>query len=153
EAGEADLAVGYFPSAIAGMVAQGQDAVLRHRQLYASEYVCVMRRDHPLAARELTLGALFDAHPLLVSFSGRPPRFGDQALATLGRQRRIMLTVNQFATAGSVVAKSDLLTVLPRTFLPATGVQHRLAERPLPLPLSPITVEMIWHLRKDDDPA
>lgn len=151
--GDADLAVGYFPNAIAAIVAQGQDATLHHRQLYASEYVCVMRRDHPLAERELTLDAFVEAHHLLVSFSGRPHGFVDQALATLGRQRRIVLTVNQFATAGSVVAKSDLLTVLPREFLPATGVEHRLVQRPLPLPLAPITVEMMWHLRKDDEPA
>ena len=153
EEGDADLAVGYFPNAIAAIVAQGQDAVLHHRQLYASEYVCVMRREHPLADRELTLDAFVEAHHLLVSFSGRPHGFVDQALATLGRQRRIVLTVNQFATAGSVVAKSDLLTVLPREFLPATGAEHRLVQRALPLPLAPITVEMMWHLRKDDEPA
>ena len=49
EDGDADLAVGYFPTAIAAIVAQGADASLRHRRLYASEYVCAMRRDHPLA--------------------------------------------------------------------------------------------------------
>ncbi len=153
EDGDADLAVGYFPTAIAAIVAQGEDAALHHRRLYASEYVCVMRREHPLAAQELTLEAFVDAQHLLVSFSGRPHGFVDQALAALGRQRRIVLTVNQFATAGSVVAKSDLLTVLPREFLPATGAEHRLLQRPLPLSLAPITVEMVWHLRKDDDPA
>lgn len=153
EDGDADLAVGYFPTAIAAILAQGQDAALHHRQLYASEYVCVMRREHPLADQALTLDAFVQAQHLLVSFSGRPHGFVDQALAALGRQRRIVLTVNQFATAGSVVAKSDLLTVLPRQFLPATGVEHRLLQRPLPLSLAPITVEMMWHLRKDDEPA
>ena len=153
EDGDADLAVGYFPTAIAAIVAQGEDTLLRHRQLYASEYVCVMRRDHPLADAELSLDAFVQAHHLLVSFSGRPHGFVDQALAVLGRQRRIMLTVNQFATAGSVVARSDLLTVLPREFLPATGAEHRLVQKPLPLPLAPIDVGMMWHLRKDDDPA
>jgi len=153
EAGDADLAVGYFPNAIAAIVAQGGDATLHHRQLYATEYVCVMRRDHPLAGQELTLDTFVDAHHLLVTFSGRAHGFVDEALHTLGRQRRIVLTVNQFATAGSVVARSDLLTVLPRQFLPATGVEHRLVEKPLPLALSAVTVEMMWHLRKDDDPA
>jgi DNA-binding transcriptional LysR family regulator len=153
EDGDADLAVGYFPNAIAAIVAQGDDATLHHRRLYASEYVCVMRRDHPLADAELTLDAFVAAHHLLVSFSGRPHGFVDQALAALGRQRRIVLTVNQFATAGSVVAKSDLLTVLPRQFLPATGAEHRLVDRPLPLQLAPVTVEMMWHLRKDGEPA
>jgi DNA-binding transcriptional LysR family regulator len=153
EEGDADLAIGYFPNAIAAIVAQGGDAVLHHRLLYATEYVCVMRRDHPLAAAELTLDAFVQAHHMLVTFSGRPHGFVDEALAMLGKQRRIVLTVNQFATAGSVVARSDLLTVLPRQFLPATGVEHRLVHKPLPLALGAVNVEMMWHLRKDDDPA
>jgi DNA-binding transcriptional LysR family regulator len=153
EEADADLAVGYFPNAIAAIVAQGGDATLHHRQLYATEYVCVMRHDHPLADRELTLETFVEAHHLLVTFSGRAHGFVDEALAALGRQRRIVLTVNQFATAGSVVARSDLLTVLPRQFLPATGVEHRLVQKPLPLALASVNVEMMWHLRKDDDPA
>ena len=153
EQADADLAVGYFPNAIAAIVAQGDEATLHHRQLYATEYVCVMRRDHPLAAEELTLDSFVAAHHLLVTFSGRAHGFVDEALATLGRQRRIVLTVNQFATAGSVVARSDLLTVLPQQFLPATGVEHRLVQKPLPLSLATVNVEMMWHLRKDDDPA
>ena len=153
EEADADLAVGYFPNAIAAIVAQGGEATLHHRQLYATEYVCVMRHDHPLAGRELTLDTFVEAHHLLVTFSGRAHGFVDEALATLGRQRRIVLTVNQFATAGSVVARSDLLTVLPQQFLPDTGVEHRLVQKPLPLSLASVNVEMMWHLRKDDDPA
>src|SRR6516225_6335487 len=153
EEADADLAVGYFPNAIAAIVAQGGDATLHHRQLYATEYVCVMRHDHPLAGQELTLDTFVAAHHLLVTFSGRAHGFVDEALATVGRQRRIVLTVNQFATAGSVVARSDLLTVLPRQFLPATGAEHRLVQKPLPLALASVNVEMMWHLRKDDDPA
>jgi hypothetical protein len=39
-----------------------------------------------------------------VSFSGRPFGFMDEALASLGKKRRVVLTVNQFFTAGRVVA-------------------------------------------------
>jgi hypothetical protein len=37
----------------------------------------------------------------------------DQALAALGRRRRIVPTVNQYFAAGRVVTQSDRLTVLP----------------------------------------
>ena len=53
EDADADLAIGYFPNAIAAIVAQGDDATLHHSLLYATEYVCVMRRDHPLAGQEI----------------------------------------------------------------------------------------------------
>src|SRR5262249_52701632 len=89
------------------------------------------------------------AHHLLVSFSGRPHGFVDEALGALKRSRRIMLTVNQFFTAGRIVAQSDLLTVLPATFVEATGYKSQLLERPLPMPLSTVQVDMLWHLRSE----
>jgi DNA-binding transcriptional LysR family regulator len=153
ERDEVDVAVGYFPEAVAALVAQGADATLRHRQLHQSEYVCVMRRGHPLAEQPLTLDAFCQAHHLLVSFSGRPHGFVDQALIALNRTRRIVLTVNQFFTAGRVVSQSDLLTVLPASFMAATGYQSALVERPLPLHLARIHVAVLWHLRHDDDRA
>jgi DNA-binding transcriptional LysR family regulator len=153
ERGDADLAVGHFPEATAAMVAEGEDCALRRQRLYDTRYVCVMRADHPLTAGPLTLDAYCQAHHLLVSFSGRAHGFVDQALATLGRTRRIVLTVNQFFTAGQVVTGSDLLTVLPRSFLDATGHRQGLTVRELPFELGGVQVDMLWHLRKDADPA
>jgi DNA-binding transcriptional LysR family regulator len=153
DSGEADLAVGSFPEALTSIVAQGRDSHLLHARLYTTRYVCVMRRGHPLADAPLTLDAYCAAPHLLVSFSGRPHGYVDQALAGLGRQRRVMLTVNQFFTAGRVVAASDLLTVLPEGFVLATGFSQELTIRELPLTLPPVFVEMLWHLRNDAAPA
>jgi DNA-binding transcriptional LysR family regulator len=52
-----------------------------------------------------------------------------------------------------VVARSNLLTVLPEGFVEATGYGHELVIRELPMALQPVHVEMIWHLRHDADPA
>jgi DNA-binding transcriptional LysR family regulator len=154
EQGDCDLAVGYFPEAIAHIDAQGSDASMHHARLAQTRYVCVMRREHPLAVPgALTLDAFCAAHHLLVSFSGRPHGFVDQALAGLGRQRRIVLTVNQFFTAGRVVTRSDLLTVLPESFVAATGFLRELVTRELPFELGRVNIEMLWHLRRDADPA
>lgn len=153
DSGDADMAVGYFPGLITTILAQGADSHLHHRRLYDTRYVCVMRRGHPLARQPLTLEGFCDAHHLLVSFSGRAQGFVDQALAALGRQRRVVLTVNQFFTAGRVVAQSDLLTVLPETFLAAAGNTDGLVTRDLPITVGTVHVEMIWHLRHDADPA
>ncbi len=153
ESGDAELAVGFFPELVTTIVAQGQDSHLHHARLYESRYVCVMRKQNPMAGRALTLDDYCDAHHLLVSFSGRPHGYVDQALAALGRQRRVVLTVNQFFTAGRVVARSNLLTVLPEGFVEATGYADELVVRELPMALQPVHVEMIWHLRHDGDPA
>jgi DNA-binding transcriptional LysR family regulator len=146
----ADLAIGYFPAVLAGLTAQaqaGETVSFQHQRLYNSEYVCVMRRDHPLAREALTLDRFCSARHLLVSFSGRPYGFIDEALAPLGRQRHIVLTVNQFFTAGRVVAGSDLLTVLPRHFVSVTGFAGELVLRELPFKVPSIHVDALWHRR------
>jgi len=157
ETSELDAAVGYFPVAMAEitqrMMEEGGAPSVGYERLYDGRYVCVMRRDHPLAGGPLTLDAYCAAHHLLVSFSGRPFGFVDQALAAIKRKRRVVITVNQFFTAGQVVANSDLLTVLPEHFVASTGMAHELAIRPLPYDVPPVHVDMLWHRRHADRPA
>ena len=122
EQGQVDIALGFFPDVRAAVDAEGDDGLLRLETLYACEYACVMRKGHALAQPgALTLDAYCAADHLRVSFAGRPRGFVDAALARLGRERRVMITVSNYFTAGSVVHQSDLLTVLPRLFVPATG--------------------------------
>jgi DNA-binding transcriptional LysR family regulator len=147
---EVDMAIGYFPAVIASLAARGQSGVgvaFETQRLYLGQYVCVMRRDHPLAEAPLTLDDYCAARHLLVSFSGRPYGFIDQTLGALGRERRIVVTVNQFFTAGRVVANSDLLTVLPRHFVTVTGIDEQLVLRDLPFDQPPVHVDAIWHRR------
>ncbi len=156
EDGHADLAVGHFPAVLADLTARaqaGDTASFLHHRLFSGDYVCVMRKGHPLAREPLSLQHFCDARHMLVSFSGRPYGFIDEALAALGRRRRVVLTVNQFFTAGKVVAQSDVLTVLPRHFVGVTGYAQDLVLRELPFPVAPIQVDALWHLRKDGDRA
>jgi len=127
----------------------GKAVSFSHRRLYDSEYVCVMREDHVLAKGPLTLSRFCSARHLLVSFSGKPYGFIDTALETLGRKRRIVMTMNQFYTAARVVADSDLLTVLPRHFLARTGFSQALASRPLPFEVPAVHIDALWHGRMD----
>ena len=156
EDGQADLAVGHFPAVLADLTARaqaGDAAGFLHHRLFSGDYVCVMRKGHPLSRLPLTLERFCDARHMLVSFSGRPYGFIDEALAALGQRRRVVLTVNQFFTAGKVVAQSDVLTVLPRHFVGVTGYAQDLVLRELPFPVPPIQVDALWHLRKDGDRA
>ena len=154
--GVADLAVGHFPSVLADLVVRAQtgDAVaFAHQRLYDGRYVCVMRAGHPLASGPLTIDRFCAARHMLVSFSGRPFGFIDESLASLGRQRQVVLTVNQFFTAGRVVAHSNLLTVLPQHFVSVTGIADQLVLRPLPFDVAPVHVDAVWHSRVDSQSA
>jgi len=150
EQGQIDLAVGFFPAVLAELSSQAQGGLadFEHQRLFAGEYVCAMRKGNPLARGPMTLERYCKAHHLLVSFSGRPIGPVDRALASLDRQRRIVLTVNQFFTAGRVVANSNLLTVLPRHFVSVTGIAHELVLRELPFDVPPVHVDSLWHRRQ-----
>jgi DNA-binding transcriptional LysR family regulator len=151
-----DMAVGYFPSLLADLTAHaqsGEPLPFLHQRLYDGEYVCVMRKDHPLATGPFTLNRFCAARHMLVSFSGRPYGFIDESLASLGRERHVVLTVNQFFTAGRVVANSNLLTVLPRHFVRVTGIADQLVLRPLPFDVSPVHVDAVWHRRSQQRSA
>jgi len=151
-----DLAVGYFPAVLADLTASAQSGEALpffYQRLYLGEYVCVMRKGHPLASGPLTLQRFCDARHMLVSFSGRAFGFIDEALAALGQKRNVVLTVNQFFTAGRVVANSNLLTVLPRHFVRVTGIAEQLELRPLPFAVSPVHVDAVWHRRSQQSSA
>jgi DNA-binding transcriptional LysR family regulator len=145
-----DLAVGYFPAVVADLTGRaqvGKAVNFAHERLYDGEYVCVMRHDHPLASGPLTLNRFCAVRHMLVSFSGQAFGFVDEALTALGRQRRVVMTVNQFFTAARVAAHSDLLTVLPRHFVAVTGLEAALAVRELPLDVPRVYVDALWHRR------
>lgn len=151
--GDVDVALGRFPGVVA-QLASGPDSPIRHEPLYAGHYVCMMRRDHPLAKKELTLDDYCAANHVLVSFSGRARGLVDDALAQIGRERRILLTVNQFFTAGQVVANSDLITVLPYHLIAATGLTDEVVTKELPIEHLPqVHISLLWHERDARNPA
>ncbi len=156
----ADIAIGHFPAVLTSLTANVQAGILGaavafgQQRLYQSEYVCVMRKNHPLAVKlnnsnsnsnSLNLDDFCQANHMLMSFSGRAFGFVDEALVALGKRRRIAVTVNQFFTAARVVVQSDLLTVLPLHFVALTGMQDDLFICALPMELPAVHVDALWH--------
>lgn len=156
ERDEADMAIGYFPSVLGDLTARaqaGESIGFSTQRLFSGEYVCAMRNGHPLSKGPLTLPRFCSARHVLVSYSGRAFGFIDEALAVLGRDRHIALTVNQFFTAGTLAAQSNLLTGMPRHFLAVSGLQDQLTVRELPFAVPPLHIDMLWHHRRTRDSA
>lgn len=103
ERAEIDVAVGVFPS---------PGVRLRSHTLLTSPFVCVMRRNHPLAKKKLTLERYVQAKHLLVTLTGESTGLIDPLLQERGLKRRIAATVNQFAVAPQLVINSDLIAIL-----------------------------------------
>jgi DNA-binding transcriptional LysR family regulator len=138
EQAEIDLAIGVFPN---------PGSRLRSYSLLTSPFVCIMRQHHPLAAKKLTLERYVQAAHLLVTLSGESTGPIDRLLQDLGLQRRIALTVNQFAVAPGIIAQSNLIAVLPDRIVQLSGVAKQLHIVPLPIELAPTTLKMMWHER------
>lgn len=107
------------------------------RLLYEEEFVIAMRAGHRFA-RDPTLERFCEMQHLVVSHSGDPHGFVDEALAKRGRERRIALTVPNFMLAAAIVAETDLLSALPRRFVEAHAARFGILglDAPLPLPAS-----------------
>lgn len=155
--GHADMALGHFPAVQEDMTLRKQsglsDAFSRQR-LYRSDYVCILRADHPLAQQTaITLDQYCQAHHVLVSLSGRPYGFIDQALSAIDRSRQVTLTVNQFYTALKIVEASDLLTVSARHFLATAHTALNVKMLELPFQVPPVQVDVVWHQNMGDEEA
>jgi DNA-binding transcriptional LysR family regulator len=104
-------------------------------ELGIESFVIISRSGHPFAKRP-GLDAYCQADHLVVSQSGDAHGFVDVALAELGRSRRVALTVPAFAMALPIVAETDLLSAVPRSFAETLGSAAgvTLVEPPMSLP-------------------
>jgi DNA-binding transcriptional LysR family regulator len=152
--GDIDMAIGYFPGIVAQLGSEQEvDSGLCHGPLYSGEYVCVMRKGHPLADGELDLDRYCEADHVLVNFSGRLQGQADKLLAGMGRQRRVVLTVNQFYTMAQIVETSDLLSIMPVHLIASSRMDASLDWKPLPFEVPPLKIDMLWHERDGRDLA
>ena len=147
--GRVDLAIGAFPGVMSLLLAHSERAPLHALRLHQAHYVCAMRTGHALAEGELTLDRFCAAQHLIVSLSGTGQGVVDDLLSSLDRSRRVVLSVNQYDTAIRTVAASDLVAVLPASPASASGADAGLLQRPLPLEVPPMTIEMLWLARRE----
>ena len=102
------------------------------RLLFEADFVVVMRKRHPFAARP-TLQRFCEARHLVVSMTADPRGFVDDDLARLGASRRVALTVPDFGAAVAAVADSDLIAAMPRRFAAMHAARFGVVVRELPL--------------------
>jgi DNA-binding transcriptional LysR family regulator len=154
ERGGADAAIGFFPDVARSVTTALGEGETVLDALYDCDYVCAMRRDHPLAGRApLTLDDYCSAAHVRVSFAGRPHGFVDLQLARLGRTRHVALMLGQYAAAVQVLCSTDLLGVLPRRFVDAGSAAALLHATALPFEMPRVEIGLLWHRRHERDAA
>lgn len=161
-----ELFVRTVPEDVAGALASGAvDAVLAparprdltggcfQRALFDETFTCAVRAAHPGARGRLTLDRFCALDHLLIAPRGTAGGFVDDALAALGRRRRVALAVPHFLIAPLVLAGTDLIATVPRRIATAFAPMVDLALRPPPIELTGFTTHLLWHERAAADPA
>ncbi|HEY7641778.1 MAG TPA: LysR family transcriptional regulator [Steroidobacteraceae bacterium] len=125
---------------------------LHSRILFEEQYVLVARKRHPALQRKLSLASLSQLEYVVVSPDGGGFRgVTDAALESKGYQRRVMLSVPHFLFVPEVLARTDLVAMLPSRLVRDRASHLRIVVPPLKLPS--YEMAMIWHERAHQDPA
>lgn len=144
--GSVDLMVGYYD---ADRLPPGH----REEELADDHFVCIVRRDHPRIGRRLTLATYLELRHVIVT--ERPGASGviDDALARLGKRRRVVARVPRFFMVPYLVADSDLVAAVDSRI--ARHYERLLPIRVLkaPLELPSGRLGMVFHGRTEADPA
>ena len=110
--------------------------------LYEENFVVAARAGHPFFEAP-TLDRYCAMRHLVVSLSGDPYGFVDEALAQQGRARHLALTVPNFMFALAVLAETDLISALPRRFAERHAARFGVAIVDAPLPLGSFRLQAI----------
>lgn len=144
ESGRIDLATGFFADA---------PAKLMKRRLFDDSFVCLMRHDHPLLEKRLTLKRLLEFPHIAVLSRGETSGIVDRTLREQGITRHAAVTTSHYLLAPFLLQSSDLVAVLPRRVAEGLGALLDLKICKPPLKIPGFGVEMMWHPRVDRDPA
>ncbi len=140
ETGEADLAVGAFPSLLRN---------IRRQRLYTESYACVARKEHPRVAEPLSRGAFVAERHIIVSATGTGHSFQiiERGLEPILPPRNVVLRVPLMVAAAVVAKHSDAIVTLPRRIATLLASELGLQVVRLPIDLPPIEIAQYWHER------
>lgn len=135
-------------------------------QLLVERHVWALRKDHPAAARPLTLDALADLSRLVriagddEDVDGHSLSAGrglerraiqddegalNRALATIGRDHATRLTIPDTYTALAVAGASDIAALVPARLAQSLAGHFGLALFDPPYESPPVPLSMVWH--------
>nr|WP_325253184.1 LysR family transcriptional regulator [Amylibacter sp.] len=127
---------------------------IESQPVFRSGFSVIARKDHPRLKRQglsagdvVPIDLFCDIGHVLFSPEGNNRAMGDAALAKVGRERRVVMTMPVFSGVYRAVAGSDLIALLPTALAHhvAQGAGLRVYRAPMPVPTAQLC--MIWHRR------
>lgn len=140
----ADVALGSF---------EDVPPVVSQQYLFSDPFVCVVRANHPRVGTALSLDAYLELRHLevLPAPNARPGLRIDRALGEKANRRRVALRVPYFSIAARVLAESDLLLTMTRSFARELQRVAPLEVVAVPFRVPPLRFSLIWHRSREAD--
>jgi len=136
--GTVDLTVSYFPRAPNNLIA---------RKVFSDRLVCMARRGHPALQRPIGL----DDFCALDHIAIEPAEASmyrvilDDALAALGKSRRIAISKPDFNGLPFLLEASEAVAAMPARLAHLFQQRFDLVAFDPPLELPPLDIHMMWH--------
>ncbi len=119
---------------------------VRIRHLFHERYVMIARKRHPRVKARITLKAFERLEHVVVSTQGggfvTPV---DHALTALKAQRQVVLSASSFLFVPDLVARSDLVALVPERLVKGRAAGLQLVEPPFQV--QGFEMAMVWHER------
>jgi DNA-binding transcriptional LysR family regulator len=148
EAGEVDLAMGYF---------EDFDGSYRQQMLFEERYVGMVRRNHPTIRDTLALDVFLTTPQLVYQPRGGGHGYQenavDQAFVEAGVPRRVAVRAAHAMGVTSIVSSTDLLVVVPSRLAAACRELADITILPLPVDIPSFQIKQHWHERFHRDPG
>lgn len=142
ETGRIALALGAFDEV---------SGALYHRRLFAQDYVCMYRENHPTMKEGMSSKAFANAGHLIVSSKESPYDKINQVLEKNGIIAAAHFSVPHFSALPYILASTDLIAIVPQKLAASAAIPFRLAYTKPPLKLPSLQTNMFWHRRFAQD--
>lgn len=139
-----DVAVGIFT-----------DVPTRFRSevLFQDRYVCLMRRDNPLAEGPLTLNRLDKAAHILLRSHPSAQALFDDVMAAHGLRRRSAVATTQTGAIGPIVRGGNMVACILAGIVEALPAEDRRGLICRTVPVPPVDIKLAWHVAGSDNVA
>ncbi|HEV8644912.1 MAG TPA: LysR family transcriptional regulator [Burkholderiales bacterium] len=146
ETGEIDLAVGYFPDLKTSNFFQ--------QRLFTHHFCCLLRADHPITSKRLSLKQFLGLRHVAVHAEGRSQELFERFLVRNKIHPKVVLVTPHFMSLPTIIAKSDLVATVPH----AIGMYFSGSWANIKTVLPPFTdaprivLKQHWHRKSHHDP-
>ncbi len=122
----------------------------RSAMLFREAYVCAARKDHSEIGRTLSLDQFCELpHVAVPSAAPRSVDPVDEALAALGRERRVVVKVPNFFILPPMLQYNNLIAVAPERLI--RYFNATLKALPLPIAVPGFSMNLVWHEATEAD--